>query len=91
MRLTIDGLSPEARENLRRIGFLYMVGRLVPGVNLHQATEDTTAAIRRLFDRYHFGSPERRAIVTPLVSQVLGPTQPALLLLGTAAVALRAN
>jgi putative ABC transport system permease protein len=87
LKLTIDGLSAGTREDLRRIGFLYMVGRLAPGVTAGQATSDATAVIRRLSERYPHGAPERRAVVTPLVDHLLGPTRPALMLLA-AAVAL---
>jgi predicted permease len=85
LKYTIDGVARDVGENLRRIGFLYMVGRLGPGVTTAQAVDETSATIRRLFERHQLGDPARRAVVTPLVHQILGPTRPALLLLGTAA------
>jgi predicted permease len=85
LRRTIDELPPEARKNLRGIGFLYMVGRLRDGVSAQQAVTESTEIFRKLDDTHHLWGPSRRAIVTPLVHQILGPTRPALLLLCTAA------
>lgn len=87
LKLTIDGLSPDAKENLRFIGFLYMVGRLAPGVTDQQAKDESTTLIRSIYDRHHPGTSQRRVVLTPLVNQLLGPTRPALMLL-SAAVAL---
>ena len=85
LKRTIDALEPNARDNLRRIGFLYMVGRLGPGISADQATEDSLRILRGLFERYQLALPERRPVMTPLVHQILGPTRPALVLLATAA------
>ena len=84
LKHTIDSLARAARENLRAIGFLYVVGRLAPGVTMAQAVDDGNAIFRRQFDRYRVWDQERRAQVTPLVVHVLGPTRPALLLLAIA-------
>jgi predicted permease len=85
LKRDIDDLGIDARDNLRRIGFLYMVGRLAPGVSGAQASDDAARIFRTLSDEYHIILPDRRAVITPLVHQILGPTRPALLLLGTAA------
>jgi predicted permease len=85
LKRDIDNLGKEARDNLRRIGFLYMLGRLAPGVSAAEAADDAARIFRTLADEYHIILPERRAVITPLVHQILGPTRPALLLLGTAA------
>ena len=82
LKRTIDALEPNARDNLRRIGFLYMVGRLGPGISTDQATDDSSRILRSLFDRYQLALPERRPVMTPLVHQILGPTRPALMLAG---------
>jgi len=85
LKPTIDALEPNARDNLRRIGFLYMVGRLGPGISTDQATDDSSRILRNLFERYQLALPERRPVMTPLVHQILGPTRPALVLLATSA------
>jgi putative ABC transport system permease protein len=85
LKRTIDGLSQNARNNLRQIGFLYMVGRLAPRVSGVQASEDSARIFRSLAGENGLIVPESRAVITPLVHQILGPTRPALLLLGTAA------
>jgi predicted permease len=78
-----DVLSPEARKNWRYIGFLYVVGRLAPGVALESAREETSAVFQRISQRNGAADPER-AVVTPLIDHVLGPARPALLMLLTA-------
>ena len=87
LTLTIEGLSAEAKENLRIIGYLYMVARRAPGISQQQAIDDSSSLIRGLRNRYHGSGTQGRAVLTPLTHQVLGRTRPALLLLG-AAVAL---
>ena len=85
LKYTIDDVARDTGENFRRIGFLYMIGRLGPGVTIAQAADETSATMRRLFERHQIGRSARQAVVTPLLHQILGPTRPALLLLGTAA------
>jgi putative ABC transport system permease protein len=85
LKRTIDGLGKDARDNLRAIGVLYMVGRLAPDVTTAQASDDAARIHRKLAAEYHLMLPDRRAVITPLVNQILGPARPALLLLGTAA------
>lgn len=65
----------------RGVGFLYLVGRLTPGVSLAEARQEVTALIRRIQDRE--GGPIARstAVIEPLRDQLVGPARPALLLL----------
>lgn len=56
LKLTIDGLSPDAKENLRYIGFLYMVGRLAAGVTDQQAADESTTLMRSIQDRHYPGT-----------------------------------
>jgi putative ABC transport system permease protein len=82
-----ETLSQDARDNLRNIGFLYVLARLAPGVTIEAAQVETTAWIKTLAPSFFGGQSEQRATLTPLVDHILGPTRPALLLL-FAAVAL---
>lgn len=76
-------LSPEAKKIMRRIGFLYVVARLSPGVSPASAREDADAAMRRIRQRYG-GTSEGRLVLTPLTHHVLGPMRQAVILTAVA-------
>jgi len=75
------GLPPNAtpaqrRWNLHQLRLFYAIGRLRDGVSLAQATDDLTAAVRRL-PASNAGTASH-AIVTPIESFIVGPAKPVL-------------
>src|SRR5215472_979511 len=84
-------LSTEARlTGNRGAVFLQVIGRLKPGINLHQAQSELDSMVANIAsDHPETHGENERAVITPLSSYVLGSARPALfLLLGASALLL---
>jgi putative ABC transport system permease protein len=62
---------------LRNYKIFFAIGRLRDGVSVAQATDDLTAALRRVEKDSPSGSPSH-AIITPVESFIVGPAKPVL-------------
>ena len=94
LRLTGDTqlwrpLVPDETDRARGAHRLGVIGRLRPGVSLHQAGAEVRAITRRLELQYPEDNAQRSARLTPLRDSIVGDTRPALLvLLGAVALVL---
>jgi putative ABC transport system permease protein len=72
-----DGQPGDAAWYVRHFKIFFAIGRLRNGVSVAQATDDLSAALRRVEKNSPSGAPSQ-AIITPVESFIVGPAKPVL-------------